>query len=191
MPAVVEGRRVGVARSFRAKFVDQPEGSEIRVHVNLAESEYASYTKEYEAIGLNRISLQSFTDEEGKLRYQAVWMAYADEKLVETRQVSFSQMMEEPGLPSELRKSLVEAGLDEVSMGHVERTLMELAFDPKHATIIYRLDPEEMDNLLRIELTPDPGQLVRVGLVVMLNGDPDLTSRQDRPEPTVQDQVSI
>jgi hypothetical protein len=54
------------------------------------------------------------------------------------------------------------------------------ALESKRLTVVYRLDPAEMERLLPLELTPSPRKLVRVGLVVVRNLDPGIGEDVER-----------
>jgi hypothetical protein len=59
-------------------------------------------------------------------------------------------------------------------------SILKSQLDPVHATMVYRLDPAELDELLPLEIVPFPRRTVRVALVVVKNADPDLASEIDR-----------
>ena len=70
------------------------------------------------------------------------------------------------------KQRLTEAGLPASDVAQVLRILERHALDEKRMTIVYRLDPAELDRLLPLEVTPLPRKTVRVGIVIARNIDP-------------------
>jgi hypothetical protein len=54
------------------------------------------------------------------------------------------------------------------------------ALDERWLTVVYRLDPAEMDRLMPLEVVPTPQRVVRVGLVIVRGLDPDVDDEIDR-----------
>jgi hypothetical protein len=75
---------------------------------------------------------------------------------------------------------LAAAGLPATDFAVIGSVLEKHALESKRLTVVYRLDPAEMERLLPLELTPSPRKLVRVGLVVIRNLDPGIGEDVDR-----------
>jgi hypothetical protein len=75
---------------------------------------------------------------------------------------------------------LAAAGLPATDFPVIASVLEKHALESKRLTVVYRLDPAEMERLLPLELTPSPRKLVRVGLVVVRNLDPGIGEDVDR-----------
>src|SRR4029079_4506017 len=67
---------------------------------------------------------------------------------------------------------LRSAGVVAADVAQIMRILETQALDKRRMTVVYRLDPAELDRLLPLEVTPTPRRTVRVGLVVARNIDP-------------------
>ena len=72
------------------------------------------------------------------------------------------------------RETLSNAGLGEHEVEHVMSILTQCALRPDSAVAIYRLDAQTLETLLPLEVTPLPETVIRVGLVVLLDCDPQL-----------------
>jgi hypothetical protein len=75
---------------------------------------------------------------------------------------------------------LTATGLPATDFDVILSILRKFALDPHRVTVVYRLDPAELDRLLPMEVTPQPKKIVRVGLVIALNVDPALGDEVDR-----------
>jgi hypothetical protein len=69
---------------------------------------------------------------------------------------------------------LTDLGLGEPEIVHVMAILRHAALRPEAAIAIYRLDPQSLEELLPLEVTPLPERTVRVGLVILVDCDPQL-----------------
>jgi len=65
-------------------------------------------------------------------------------------------------------------------VAQILRILETHALDQRRMTVVYRLDPAELDRLLPLEVTPTPRRTVRVGLVVARNIDPAVGGEIDQ-----------
>ena len=72
---------------------------------------------------------------------------------------------------------LADLGLTTAETNAALATLAEHALDPNWLTVLYRLDPAELDKLLPLEVVPQPPTIVRVGLVILVNADPAMPDR--------------
>jgi hypothetical protein len=79
-----------------------------------------------------------------------------------------------------LGKRLESAGLLAGDVQQILRVLEKHALDKRRMTVVYRLDPAELDRLLPLEVTPAPRRTVRVGLVVARNIDPAVGDEIDQ-----------
>jgi hypothetical protein len=70
------------------------------------------------------------------------------------------------------KEKLSAAGLSPTDFDVILSILAKHGLDDKRMTIIYRLDPSEMERLLPIEVVPQPKKVTRVGLVILRNIDP-------------------
>lgn len=78
-----------------------------------------------------------------------------------------------------LRACLAATGLADAPAQHALETLKACALDPHQLTVIYRLDPAEMDRLMPLSVTPEPRRTIRVGLVVLHHFDPEIENEID------------
>lgn len=76
------------------------------------------------------------------------------------------------------KQVLTDAGLAATDQDLII-SILKQQLNPKHATVIYRLDPGELDKLLPIEVVPAPKRITRVALVVVRNADPALVDEID------------
>ncbi len=74
------------------------------------------------------------------------------------------------------KERLAAQGLPPTDFALILKILEKHALDPKRLTAIYRLDAEQFDVLMPIEITPTPGKTIRVGLVIVKNIDPAIVT---------------
>jgi hypothetical protein len=67
---------------------------------------------------------------------------------------------------------LTEAGLTPADVDVVLATLRTQALDDEQLTVVYRMDPAELDKLLPLEVVPLPAKTTRVGIAIVINVDP-------------------
>jgi hypothetical protein len=67
---------------------------------------------------------------------------------------------------------LTEAGLTPADVDVVLATLRTQALDDEQLTVVYRMDPAELDKLLPLEVVPLPAKTTRVGIAIVVNIDP-------------------
>ena len=91
--------------------------------------------------------------------------------------VRLAEAVRRPQLLNQLRQRLLAVGLGEAEAAHALRIIEPYAFDPSQMTALYRLDPAELDELMPLELTPEPDIVVRVGMVILTGADPKLADR--------------
>lgn len=72
------------------------------------------------------------------------------------------------------KQDLLKLGLAEAEAQVVHRIIADQARDSREALVVYRLDPDTLEELLPLELTPIPNRVVRVGIVILQDADPDL-----------------
>lgn len=78
------------------------------------------------------------------------------------------------------KQRLADLGLAGPDVVQVLRILERHALDKKRMTVVYRLDPPELERLLPLEVTPVPRKTVRVGLVIARNIDPAVGDEIDQ-----------
>jgi len=78
------------------------------------------------------------------------------------------------------KDSLTAAKLSPTDFDLILAILQKHALDPKRLTIVYRLDPAELDRLIPLEVVPQPTDVVRVGLVIVKNIDPAIADEVDQ-----------
>lgn len=78
------------------------------------------------------------------------------------------------------KQRLADLGLAPGDVAQVLRILERHALDRKRMTVVYRLDPAELERLLPLEVTPVPRKTVRVGIVVARNIDPAVGDEIDQ-----------
>src|SRR5205085_9802475 len=64
--------------------------------------------------------------------------------------------------------------------GVILSILHQPALDPKRLTAVCRLDERELDDLLPLEVVPQPRKITRVALAIVRNIDPDIAVEIDR-----------
>jgi hypothetical protein len=67
---------------------------------------------------------------------------------------------------------LTSAGLAATDQDLILAILAKHALDPHRLTAVYRLDADQLDQMLPLEVTPQPRRTTRVGLVIVKNVDP-------------------
>jgi hypothetical protein len=72
---------------------------------------------------------------------------------------------------------LKELGLGQVEADYLSKQLAEQALRTDSATIVFRLDDEQLEEMFPLEVTPAPQKQIRVALVVLLDSDPDVAKR--------------
>lgn len=76
------------------------------------------------------------------------------------------------------KQVLTESGLRKTDHELI-LSILRQQLDPRHATVVFCLDPGELDRLLPIEVVPSPRRISRVALVVVRNSDPALIDEID------------
>jgi hypothetical protein len=74
---------------------------------------------------------------------------------------------------------LAELGLGPVEVEYLSKQIAGQALRTESATIVFRLDPDQIEELFPLEVTPTPAKQIRVAIVVLLDSDPDVTKRVD------------
>ena len=77
------------------------------------------------------------------------------------------------------REKLAAAGLSPTDLDLI-LSVIRGQLNPRHATVVYQLDPGEFDRLLPLEVIPAPRKTTRVALVIVRNIDPALEGEIDR-----------
>jgi hypothetical protein len=72
---------------------------------------------------------------------------------------------------------LKELGCGPVEVEYLSQQIASQALRTDSATIIFRLDEEQLEEIFPLEVTPAPQKQVRVALVVLLDSDPDVAKR--------------
>ncbi|QDT57353.1 hypothetical protein Pan44_54210 [Caulifigura coniformis] len=72
---------------------------------------------------------------------------------------------------------LKDLGLGPVEIEYLSKQIAGQALRTDSATIVFRLDPDQLEELFPLEVTPAPQKQIRVALVVLLDSDPDVTKR--------------
>jgi hypothetical protein len=70
------------------------------------------------------------------------------------------------------KEKLAAAGLAPTDLDTICSILAKHALDPKRLTVVYRMDPAEMDRIIPLEIVPQPRKVTRVGLMIVRNIDP-------------------
>ena len=74
------------------------------------------------------------------------------------------------------KQTLAAAGLPSTDFDLILKILEQHALTPKRLSAIYRLDADQLDQLLPLEIVPSPRKVVRVGLVIVRNIDPAIAT---------------
>ncbi len=80
---------------------------------------------------------------------------------------------------SDWKDRLAREGVTSADRDTIIRILAKHALDPARLTVVYRLDPAELDRIVPIEVIPTPRKLTRVGLVIVRNIDPAVPAEID------------
>jgi hypothetical protein len=72
------------------------------------------------------------------------------------------------------KERLADAGLPPTDNETFLDILSKYAIDSGRLTAVYRLDRKQMDDLLPLEIVPQPAKMARVGLVIVRNIDPQI-----------------
>ncbi len=78
------------------------------------------------------------------------------------------------------KAKLTAAGLASTDFNVITQILAKYALDPKRLTIVYRMDPAEMDRIAPLEIVPQPKKITRVGLMIVRNIDPAIMQEIDQ-----------
>jgi hypothetical protein len=78
------------------------------------------------------------------------------------------------------KEKLAAAGLAPTDLDTICAILSKHALDPKRLTVVYRMDPAEMDRILPLEIVPQPRKITRVGLMIVRNIDPAIAQEIDQ-----------
>ncbi len=100
---------------------------------------------------------------------------FSELKKAET--VEFSKIEKSPKASANLEKILVKAGLKMKEAKSIVKIWDQEFFKNKGIRIIYRMSRNQYDNLLSIKITPEPDKLVRVGLVLVEDINPELQTK--------------
>jgi len=77
------------------------------------------------------------------------------------------------------KQKLAAAGLPSTDENLMLTILQKCALDDRRLTAVYMLSADQMDQLLPMEVTPQPRKTVRVGLVIVRNIDPAIGQEID------------
>ncbi|HTL27782.1 MAG TPA: hypothetical protein VL282_01115 [Tepidisphaeraceae bacterium] len=78
------------------------------------------------------------------------------------------------------KEKLAAAGLAPTDFDVITQILAKHALDPKRLTLVYRMDPSEMDRIMPLEIVPQPKKITRVGLMIVRNIDPAIMQEIDQ-----------
>lgn len=78
------------------------------------------------------------------------------------------------------RVKLTEAGVSSADQDVVLKILARQALDPARLTVVYRMDPAELDRILPMEVVPQPKRVSRIALVVVRGIDPVIGEELDK-----------
>jgi hypothetical protein len=67
---------------------------------------------------------------------------------------------------------MILAGVDPVDAEVIARLIQQYAFDSHRLTAIYRMDDDEFERILPLEVVPQPAKIKRFCLVIIVNADP-------------------
>jgi hypothetical protein len=91
--------------------------------------------------------------------------------------ISLTEATDDYQLFAKLEASLSSQGLGQPEIEHAQRVLSSYASAEDGLAVVYRLDRQTLDDLIPVEIIPEPAAHHRVGLVVLLNSDPALATR--------------
>jgi hypothetical protein len=74
------------------------------------------------------------------------------------------------------KQTLTTAGLQPTDLDLILKILEKHALDANRLTAVYRLEADQLDQLLPLDVVPSPRKTVRVGLVIVKNIDPAITT---------------
>ena len=74
------------------------------------------------------------------------------------------------------KQKLAASGLPATDFDLIVKILEKHAMIPNRLSAIYRLDADQLDQLLPLDIVPSPRKVVRVGLVIVRNIDPAIAT---------------
>jgi hypothetical protein len=77
------------------------------------------------------------------------------------------------------RANLTNAGILDADQNAIIKILACYALDSKRLTIVYRIDPAELDRILPLEVVPQPKRISRIALVIVRGIDPGIGDELD------------
>lgn len=78
------------------------------------------------------------------------------------------------------KQRLIQLGFTEGEAGMAVGMLAEQVLEKEHLNVVYRMDEQAFDKLVRLDVTPNPKKTVRVCLVVVKSLDPGLKDKINR-----------
>jgi hypothetical protein len=99
----------------------------------------------------------------------------ADQKVVTV--TAEKEALSKDQISARWKERFTALGLGEGEIQHLVSILQQHALRTDSATVVFRLDDEELDAMLPLEVTPLPQKQIRVAIVVLLDADPDLMKR--------------
>lgn len=74
------------------------------------------------------------------------------------------------------KQTLATAGLQATDLDLIVKILEKHALDANRLTAVYRLEADQLDQLLPLDVVPSPRKTIRVGLVIVKNIDPAIVT---------------
>ncbi len=82
-------------------------------------------------------------------------------------------------LAADWTPALKQAAVSDGDCKVIAKIIASEAFDARRLTVVYLMADAEYDQLLPLEVVPEPGKIARLGIVIIKNADPAMGSEMD------------
>ena len=90
-----------------------------------------------------------------------------------------TSLQDAPQVLAPWRQKLTSLGLAATDQDLIVSILEKHALESNRLTAVYRLDADQLDQLMPLDVVPTPRKVVRVGLVIVRNIDPAIATEID------------
>jgi len=86
-------------------------------------------------------------------------------------------VIEGVGVLDSWEQLLKDHGYGDAEVRWALSVLERFALDIEQATLVYRLDPDHVEDMFALDVSPDPDNVLRTAIVIHINADPDMQAR--------------